>query len=369
MLFLSVLLALLVGRVLRCVRNKRGRNPEWSFDLSVCNGEPRAEPMFDCRTIYTSMLGALSGARSEVVMEMYIIDDDWLGRRFERALSECISRGVRVRVLCDGYGCRRSRKTLVERLRRAGVEVSVYGRWWEPDCRNHRKILIVDDRVAFLGGVNIARRYVECWRDLCVRLEGEEIAPLRELFERDWRGRGGAEEVTRGWLFTEQHIEQLLCALIRSARRRLLISTPYFVPPPSVLTMIGDAVRRGVEVRLLLPSRGDSTIVGVANNAHIEPLFESGVGVWLYAEEFNHSKVVVADDVAVVGSANFDYRSMRCNREVVALLRSRECVRKITQNLGSLFAVATPLCLEEWRGRPLWSRVSEKLLRPIFPFL
>ena len=210
------------------------RNFERGFDyfFAQTEGAPTNEVtlLADCRRVFERMLSRVMTARQRVWLQMYVFDDDALGRCFER--------GVDVRVLCDGYGCRRSRLTLMRRLRREGVRVAVDGfRWGEwPDCRNHRKMLVADD-VAVVGGVNIAVRYLRSWRDVCVEIGDGSVERFARLFLTDWHRACGevlepATECDKSASVgcVARNTEEVFVRLVERTRRRVLLSTPYLVP-------------------------------------------------------------------------------------------------------------------------------------------
>lgn len=372
MLFL-ILLALVAVWLLPGRPKTKGRNPIGSFDLFCSPRDDSAaniecEPLWECDRIFSRMLSVIGQARRSVRLRMYIIDDDGLGRCFERVLADCAVRGVEVRVACDGYGCRWSRLTLLRRLQKAGVEVQISGGW--SDCRNHRKMLIVDDKLAFVGGANIARRYVQGWQDMAVEIRDDGVKPIVTLFDSEWRG--GTSPIFRQGrvsLLTEQMLLPMYVQLMQRARRRILIVTPYFVPPTELLDVLNQAVRRGVDVGVLLPARSDVRMVQWASESYVEGLLAEGVGVWLYGERFNHAKCIVVDDVAIVGSANFDYRSLCRNLELMVAFADATFAQKCADEFTQMARKSYCPTLDEWQQRPLKHTLFEKITTPLHPLL
>ena len=372
MLFLILLLAVIVIPLLPSRQTTKGRNPQRGFDLfSLQKEAPRldCEPLWGCDVVFARMLRALEGAQYSVRLEMYIFDDDSLGRCFERALSACLKRGVGVVIVCDGYGCRWSRMTLLHRLQMEGAEVRVSGGL--SDRRNHRKMLIVDETVAFVGGANIARRYVRGWYDMALVVRGEVVAELVELFEADRYNLPYRYNPTTACVnvFTERELPALYEHLLQGAKRRIIVVTPYFVPPTTLLEELLAAQSRGVEVAVMLPVQGDSRWVQRASESYVERLLVAGVAVWLYRAGFNHAKFIVADDVTVVGSANFDYRSLSRNLEVMMTVTSPELSAEFAEEFLRMCQKSHRLTREEWTHRPFWRKLSEKMSSPLHHLL
>lgn len=349
------------------------RGFDYFFESAQSVSTDQVTLLADCRRAFECMLSRVAAATQRVWLQMYVFDDDALGRCFERALVGCVERGVDVRVLCDGYGCRFSRLTLLRRLRRAGVRVAVEGfrRGEWPDCRNHRKMLVTDD-VAVIGGVNIAMRYLRGWRDVCVEIRGESVERFAALFEQDWNsargervemlvekcGNTAVECIGRGG-------EEVFVQMVKRARQRVLLCTPYLVPTRRVERSLAECVERGVEVSVLVPARSDTPLTGVATMEYVGRLVRRGVGVWHYVAGFSHAKVLVADGVAMVGSMNCDRRSLRRNREVMALLRG-PVVEEIAADFAHALTFSRRVGVER---KSVVRRVAELLVRPLHPLL
>jgi cardiolipin synthase len=348
-----------------------GRGFDYFFDHTPPH--PEATLLAGCSKSFERMLEAISAARTKVWLQMYIFDDDALGKRFERALAECVMRGVEVRVLCDGYGCRHSRHTLLRRLQKYGVRTAL---WSAPkstraDCRNHRKILITDD-IAFVGGVNIAVRYLHHWRDLCVEIRGESAALFERVFAEDWAESCGETlpfgsappHPAVGIVYHPDEMEEAVVQMIERAEQRVLVSTPYLIPTPRVERALTKRVAAGVKVQILIPRHSDTPLTGVASKEYARRLVESGVEVWLYTKGFNHAKVIVSDHCAMLGSMNLDYRSLQRNREIMAVFDGAvaECVAKDFEQSLCLSCLVKP-------RSSLFYRVAEWVLRPLLPLL
>lgn len=302
--------------------------------------------------MFASLIGALQQARHSIHLEYYIFDDDRIGRSISELLIRRARGGVKVRILYDLLGSWMPAWGMLRKLRRAGVEVRYFRPfellhpWRSLNVRNHRKVAIIDNRVAYLGGINIARRYLEgnelgMWRDEHLRIEGPAVEELQRLFLRDWMRVGGSHfpiaatppaskepSSKRGSSLrilysqegrTRRAIEEELMQAIRRAKGELLLTTPYYIPTPPLRRALIEALRRGVRVELMVPSRADLRIAARAAERYYGELLEHGAKIWLYENGFLHTKMLLADRrFALLGTANLDFRSLRTNWEVVA---------------------------------------------------
>ncbi len=343
----------------------------------------------DVFTLYTegdelieAMLAAIRSARRHICLETYIYAADAVGRRFAEALAERARAGVEVRLMVDALGSFRLFPRRLERsLRESGVRVRRFHRWrWrEPlryNRRNHRKLLVVDGRVAFLGGFNIHRNgsrraYGERrWRDTHVRITGELAAQADVLFDVFWRGdrhdptgeRPGASSVllsnhTRA---CRQRLSCLLVAMFAEARETLSLTTPYFVPDHRLRRGLREAAQRGVAVRLLVPRISDVRLARWAAQAVYGELLEAGVRVFEYLPRLLHAKTVVADgDFAVLGTANLDYRSLSLNYELVLASRDSVLCSALQEQFETDLETSDEVQLEPWRHRQWVMRLAE----------
>lgn len=351
----------------------------------------RVELLNDAAQMYASLIAALHRARSSILLEYYIFDDDRLGCAISEVLIRRARSGVKVCVIYDWIGSRMPVWGMLCRLRSAGVEVRPFrplcwGRVWDSlNMRNHRKIAVIDEHIAFLGGINIARRYLEGtelgrWRDEHLRLEGEAVADLLHLFGRDWRALGGedlqlsarafgsiAEPMTTLVAWSEEGhsravVEQLLVALIEGAREELLLSSPYFIPTPPLLKAIREALRRGVRVELMTPLRADLRLATRASEGFYGELLHLGMVIHRYEKGFLHTKLVAVDREKIcLGTPNLDYRSLRTNWEVVAVVRNKEFGRRVVETFRLDCEKCTTLDYVTWKSRPLWLRLQSRL--------
>ena len=308
---------------------------------------------FDGASAYAAILEAVAAARHHVHLEYYIWEPDSIGTRLRDLLIERARAGVAVRLLLDATGSNRISRKFLRPLREAGAQVA----WFNPvrlrtlrsrraDFRSHRKIVVCDGRVGFTGGMNItdvhsaalSQRY---WRDTHLRLTGAAVWPMQRLFFEDWyfaadelipvstdtvpppQGDGNhlVQIVASGPDATSYALHKLFFTAITQATRRVWLTTPYFVPDDALLNALVSAALRGVDVRVLVPRRGDSLLVDLAARSYFPELLESRVRVFEYQPRFIHAKTMACDDdVAIVGTANFDNRSFRLDFELAAVL-------------------------------------------------
>lgn len=302
---------------------------------------------------YDAIVEAIAAAKHHVHLEYYILTDGVVARRIRAALIERARAGVEVRLLLDGLGTSRLGSYL-QPMREAGVEVARFGPRMRPgfvNFRTHRKIVICDGLTGFTGGMNIEDGHDESvvgvgsgWRDTQIRLRGDAVAPLSLVFLEDWQyatdvvldgpaymppldGKGDklVQICASGPDAHPQSIHAVYFTAIATARNRVWISTPYFVPDESMQVALTAAALRGVDVRVLVPANSDHAVVDAAAQSYFPELLAAGVAIHMYGPPALHSKTVVVDrDAAIVGTANLDNRSLRLNFEVLAICYGHE---------------------------------------------
>jgi cardiolipin synthase len=367
--------------------------------LSIHN---RVQVLQNGKATYASLYEALKGATHSIHLEYYIFENDRIGRQIENILVRKASEGVEVRLIYDGVGTLWTEGSIFRRLRRAGVQVECFMPVAFPwlthrvNYRNHRKIAVIDGRVAYTGGINIAERYLVGtrlgrWRDIHLRLEGEVVQMLQGVFITDWhfvrpRERLDAEKyfhrptdiaevcpmqiAVSGPDSDWSVIMQAFFSAITKARRRIFISTPYFTPGAALLTALKVAALSGVDVRLLIPGRSDEKLVFWATRSYVQELLEAGVKVYMYRGGFNHSKlVIIDDDFCSVGSANIDNRSFDDNFEVSALIYDRWVAAELESGYEADLRSSHRVTLEMWDRRAHWKNALESLARLLSPLL
>ena len=342
---------------------------------------------------YDALLEAIAAATDHIHLEYYIFRPDRTGKRVLDALVEAARRGVKVRLLYDGFGsvglgpaCRP--------LRRAGglakpfFPLDPIRRAATMNLRNHRKLMVVDGRVGFCGGLNIGDMFLE-WRDLHLRIDGPAVAELQKIFVEDWffaarqdltlpvffpeipkQGATIVQIVESGPDESVESIHRLLFAAIASARRTVRIATPYFVPDRAVLVALQTAAMRGVDVRLIVPRVSNHRLTFHAGRSYYDELLAAGVHIHEYVPGMLHTKAMVVDGrFAIVGSANLDVRSFRLNFELMAVLYDPAIIRELSVIFDEDLANTEEVDLAVWRERALVTRVKEGVGRLFSPML
>ena len=329
---------------------------------------------------FTALIAALQHATRTIHMEYYIFRDDRIGRAIADILVRKARAGVAVRVIYDAVGSRGMNRSLRRRMRDAGVEVRAFEPlrfpWFtaRSTCRNHRKIVVVDGRIAFLGGINIAKYYLDGdylgkWRDEHLCIEGDAVADLQRLFLTDWAHVGGgqlaAERLTArhavrtllplqvAWAgegATRPTLAEAFVTAIMTARRRIRICSPYFLPPAGVLDALRMAARSGIRVEAMLPACSDSRIADRIAASYIGDLLDAGITLYGYEKGFLHAKLLVVDDcIASVGTANMDYRSLADNWEVTVFIRDRRTVAELSATFDRDIGACRRITRDTWR--------------------
>ncbi|MBD2867973.1 cardiolipin synthase [Paenibacillus arenilitoris] len=361
----------------------------------------RTKVLTNGKETFEAILLALEGARHHIHLDYYTIRDDGIGRRFQELLVRKARDGVQVRVIYDGIGSMNLSDAYVEKLRSAGVQTSCF---LPPrlaffdrrlNFRNHRKIVVVDGLVGFIGGINIGDEYLGkdpklgFWRDTHLRLEGDAVYFLQELFLNDWafaakkklegeaympahRCEGGerVQIVSSKPGHNDQQIRDVLFAAITAARSRIYVTTPYFIPDPSLMTALRTAALSGVDVRLVIPGRSDSRLVLLATLSYIQAMLEAGVKVYRYEKGFVHAKVMIVDEMlATLGTANVDMRSLYSNFEINAVLFDEAAIRRLERDFMDDLANSRELSPEAFKRRPRRQKTAESIVHILSPLL
>lgn len=361
----------------------------------------RIEPLVNGDEAFPAMLDAIRGARRSISFVTYIFDRDESGRAFAREFGAAVRRGVEVRVLIDAAGTRYSWPSILPTLRHERVPHARFlpsinlWRLMSVNMRTHRKIMVVDGQVGFTGGINIRHRCClkqpgkRLVRDLHFRVEGPVVSHLQETFADDWlfttqealRGeawfpapRAAGEIPARGVPDgPDEDFEKLRWTLLGAlslARRSVRIVTPYFLPDPALLSALMLAAMRGVEVEILLPAENNLPIVHWASQALWWQVLEHGCRIWLTPPPFDHTKLMLVDDVWVLlGSANWDPRSLRLNFEFNVECYDANLAARLGQLIAEKRQAAHEVTLAEVQSRPLPLRLRTGLARLLTPYL
>ena len=358
---------------------------------------------------FPEMLAAIAEAKQQVLLEMYWFGSDSIGRTFAAALAAAAQRGVEVSVVYDAIGSVGASEEMFDELRHAGARVIEFNpiapwkrrfRLSKLTRRDHRKILVVDGRVGFTGGINIADYWLPLdaggagWRDDMVRIEGPAVEGLCDCFARVWarlrgrkllltgfgrlppnvaepRSRGQAVQVLgQRFLRTQRQISRAYLHYLRRAEQRIFIANSYFVPDGRVLRALRGAARRGVDVRIIVPGQSDVDIVRHASRAVWGRLLRAGVRIFEWDESVLHAKSAVVDGMwSTTGTFNFDYMSLRLNLEVNVSVLDARFASALEASFLKDFEVCREVSLVDFRFRPLGQRLLEFIAYRLRKFL
>lgn len=360
----------------------------------------RITPYTDGETKMVALLEAIAAARHHIHIQYYILADDATGCRLRDALVAKAREGVEVRLLYDDVGSRKVKKRFFETMRREGIEVYAFLHVKFPrftskvNYRNHRKIAVIDGCVGFIGGMNIADRYLHgtrwgTWRDTHFRIEGGGVAGLQASFLSDWSAttkrqitgdvyfpspepltENVLQIVPGGPLGKWRTLLQAQTYAITRAQSRVWIQTPYYIPSEVLNTAIQEAALAGIDVRLMLPARSDSKFIDLASHSFLADMLRAGVKIDFYIPGFLHSKLlVIDDDLTVVGSANMDFRSFEHNFEVNAFVYDAEFAGRMAAIFELDRLQCRPLTPAEWFNRSRRRRFAESFMRLFSPLM
>jgi len=361
-------------------------------DADFCSGN-RLLLLRSGADFFTELFAALEAARLSICLEFYIVRNDQTGQRLADSLQQAVARGVKVHFLYDYFGCFDTPDTFFRDLSDSGIACTAFNppswgkrmRWF--DRRDHRKIVVIDGQTAFAGGVNIGDEYAgtlsddETWRDVGLRIDGPSAGKLRQLFDENWHEASGQRPVypVAPPLMASDHADAVAIVSgspyhnrsrirdafllgLAGAATRVCVETPYFVPDPRFLRALLRAVRRGVQVQLILPAHSDIPLVQIVNRSFYAALLKAGVEVYERQGAILHAKAMVIDSAwSVIGSANLDQRSFHRNYEVSVIVASAAFGRQVQTLLDHEMAGSYPITLSEHERRGGLIRVLEWL--------
>jgi cardiolipin synthase len=356
--------------------------------------------LVDGEATFAAIFAAIAEARRYVLVQFFIVHDDELGRKLRDVLVAASRRGVRVYFLYDAIGSRSMTRSYLRHLRGANVAIYPFRndkglrQRFQLNFRNHRKIVVVDGAVAFVGGHNVGDEYVGKsrrfghWRDTHVRVSGPVVAQVEACFLEDWHWTTGTVPSLEppAPAAASGSIEALVipsgpadtldtCCLtfleaIHGARRRLWIASPYFVPDAQVLSALQLAAMRGVDVRILLPAIADHRFVWLASFSYLKDTLPQGIRLFRYRDGFVHQKVLLADErLSTVGTANFDNRSFRLNFEITLVFDDAGFGRSVEAMLIRDFERSTPVSMAEIENRSYAFQLAVRFARLLAPVL
>ena len=351
-------------------------------------------------TLLQALLRELQRAREHIHIESYIFEDDAVGRMVRDVLIEKARDGVEIRIIYDDVGCWHVPHRFFETMREAGIDVRSFLKVRFPhftnkvNYRNHRKIIVIDGRVGFVGGMNLAERYVRgfswgIWRDTHLMLKGKAVHGLQTTFLLDWyfvdrtlitsaryfpriedKSTSLVQIVTSEPVGPWREIMQGLVMAVSEAKKYFYMQTPYFLPTEPMLIAMQTAALAGVDVRLMLPHRADNRITHLASCSYLEGVLQAGVKVYFYQKGFLHSKLMVSDDMlSTVGSTNLDFRSFEHNFEVNAFIYDTETALQMREIFLQDQHDCQQIFLKNWLKRPWKQRAAESIVRLLAPLL
>ena len=350
----------------------------------------------DGHEMFEMLLEDIRNARNTISIMYFIIKPDEVGRRFLRALAEKAEEGVEVRLLGDGLGCRRLTRRVLAPYKSSGGRFVFFLplklRFLSPrlNYRNHRKLVIIDDTIGYVGGFNIAREYLGrkkkfgYWRDTQLRLTGSAVQDINARFLLDWRvaakeeiplndayfappigeGTSGIQIVSSGPDTEKEEVKRGYNRMISTAQEKIWIQTPYFVPSGSLQENLKVAVLSGVDVRIMIPNKPDHMFVYWATWGYVGELIELGAKVYIYDKGFLHAKTMVVDgEVSSIGSANFDRRSFRLSFETNAFIYGSKEASRMEEIFEEDITHSYLLTKEAYRDRGVWIKAKESICR------
>ena len=373
----------------------------WRNNYSAMSSNNDVQILKNGEGKFPKMLEHLQNAAHHIHLEYYIFEDDKIGNKIIDVLCERAASGVEVRMIVDALGNDLSRKT-IRKLKLAGVEFYKYNPVIftslanRVNYRDHRKIVIIDGKIGFVGGINVADRYINdgqkevYWRDTHCMIRGEAVYSLQVLFTLNWyfvskkliqpkvvyfpnmevQGEVFAAIISSDPDSDNPNLMEGYFSMINSAREEILIITPYFIPNESVLTALKTTAKGGVSVKLLMPAKPDSVFVNAASLTYVGELLRNDIQVYLYEKGMVHAKVMIIDEeLSTIGTANMDYRSFDNNAEVNAVFFDENIAKELKSDFMLDLENASRLDYLNWKNRPLHIKLVGSLGRLVAPLL
>jgi cardiolipin synthase A/B len=352
---------------------------------------------------FPELLRSIKEAKHHIHMEYYIYEQDDIGKEIIEQLIIKAREGVEVRLIYDDFGSPTIKRKTEKRMREAGVEIYPFHKVHfyllanRINYRNHRKIVVIDGKTGFTGGINVCDKYInngKCelfWRDTHLRIDGPGVYYLQYLFISDWNF-CSERELKPKHLHFDEHVKQeddkyvqivgsgpdskqpsVLFSILQAiylAKEEILITTPYFIPGDNIMDALRIAASSGLSVKLLVPGVSDSRIVNAASKANYYDLLKAGVEIYLYEKGFVHSKTIVTDSkLSIVGSANMDYRSFELNFEVNAIVYDDAFAKKLRNVFFDDLKHAKKINEKIWNKRAFYYKLAERIARLFSPAL
>lgn len=378
---------------------------EFNYQRSraVLTHDNQVNLMWQGKDFIDQLLADIESAQHHIHVQTYILEDDDVGRRVVRALAKKAEQ-VSVRLLYDDVGCWNMPKHFLDSLRIAKGETQAYmpvrfrSLTHRANYRNHRKVVVIDGHIGYVGGMNLAQRYMgtpnSVWRDAHMRIVGSAVTDLQRVFVTDWYFASNqmpydshyfpahfsaespnADDVKIQIIWANPvsdypNIMYSLTWMIQNARRYFYLQTPYFMPSESVLQALCVAAQSGVDVRVMVPKKPDALLLRWGNDSYVEDALRAGIRVFVYEAGFLHSKCAVADDDwCTIGSSNMDQRSFDNNFEINAFVYDEGVAKQVREQFFKDAKHCRELNLKEWKRRPFYKKCMESVTRIVSPVL
>lgn len=372
-------------------------------DLSPLSMNNKVDVLRNGEEKFPALMKAIEEAQQHIHIEYYIFSNDDIGHPLSQLLIKKAIEGVKVRIIADGVGSLGLKRSYIRTMREHGIEIYKFMPVLFPaftskiNYRNHRKIVVIDGKIGFTGGINLNDRYINngkhklYWRDTHLRLEGEAVKTLQFQFLLSWQFVSGMEPKIDEQIFPVFNhdigkqciqinasgpdwelasiMDSFLLAL-NSARSQIKIVTPYFIPTNSIMHAITTIARSGVKVEIMIPYQGDSWIVQAASLSYLKELLNAGVLVYLYKKGFIHAKAIIVDETfASVGTANMDSRSFNMNYEINTYIYEKSLALTLIDQFESDKKDCVLIKLEDWKNRKTTQKLKESICRLLAPLL
>lgn len=354
------------------------------------------------RDKFEALFNDIRAAEEYIHLQYYIIEDDHIGRALRDALIERAKAGVKVRVIYDDFGCWGVSRKFFRSMREAGIDIHPFFKVVFPpfatriNWRNHRKLTVIDGEVAYVGGMNVADRYIDggskfgCWRDTHMRITGPAVAAVQYSFAVDWsfmgqsllqepvdmslpKGPGeaaGLQMMRCGPTSEWSNVSLYMLKAIGNAKKRVYIQTPYFLPTDAMLSALQAAALSRVDVRVMIPLKSDSSTLTLASYSYIMECLRAGIKIYLFEAGMLHSKTMMIDDrLSAIGSANIDFRSFEHNFEETMFIFSSEVNTTLRAQFMADLQQSTRVRASVWRRRPIIQKAKESIVRLLSPVL
>lgn len=371
------------------------------LNQSVLSADNDVRVFTDGQEKFDALIKDIDQAQHSIEVQYYIFKSDGLGTRLINHLVQAAGRGVRVRLLTDGIGCRFISKREFRRMKESGIEVGIFFPSFlriinlRMNYRNHRKLVIIDDAISYIGGFNVGDEYLGLndrfgyWRDTHLRIQGSAAHAIKVRFIQDWYYATGLDPALEPDIRPTEGTGSILCQMVSSgpdtkmkniklamikminqADKRIDIHTPYYIPDSSFQEALTIALQQGVEVNIMIPDKPDHPVVYPATLSFTKAIAKNGANIYRYDNGFLHSKVLIVDDVfSMVGSANIDERSFSLNFEASEIVYSAEVNQELRRAFDEDIEKSTLLTQEWWKTMPLRYKILSPICRLFAPIL